>query len=147
VIGTTTTTAITAGTLTLVGTDQDGSPVSEVISLIENASATVKSKWAYAQLTSATVAGYAANGSGTGNTVGIGVAADFGISTGRGAVTNFTCIKETKITNVEGTSQTAADEAIASVVTDAVARTVAPVTAASATGLIDYEITCSYTEA
>jgi len=79
VIGTTTTTAITAGTLTLVGVNASGQAVSEVISLIQNASATLQSTNTYATLTSGTVAAYAANGSGTGNTLGIGVSAYLGL--------------------------------------------------------------------
>lgn len=143
VIGTTTTTAITAGTLTLVGVDQDGNTVTEVISLIQDASATVKSANAYASLTSGTVAGYTAAGSGTGNTLGIGLAADFGLPTELGAV-NFAVHKCTKLTKVLGTSVTAADDVAASGTVDATARTFAPTTAQDANGLIDYNISYTY---
>jgi hypothetical protein len=143
VIGTTTTTAITAGNLALVGVDQDGNAVSENISLIENASATVKSAHAYASLTSATVSAYAANGSGTGNTVGIGVSNDFGVPTGPNAA-NFAIIKATKITKVLGTSNTAADDVASTTTIDTVARTIAPTTVPAANGLVDYEFTYSF---
>lgn len=143
VIGTTTTTAITAGTLTLVGVDQDGNAVSEVISLIQNASATLKSKWAYANLTSATVAGYVASGSGTGNTIGLGPSNDFGIPTAPGAV-DFTLLKASKVTKVLGTSNVVADDVASTATVDAVARTVAPTTAPAASGLVDYEFTFTY---
>ncbi len=143
VIGTTTTTAITAGTVTFAGFDQDGNAIGEVLSLIENASATVKTQWAYASLTSATVAGYAANGSGTGNTVGIGVSNDFGLPTAPGVV-DFALLKATKITKVLGTSNVAADDVASTATVDTVARTVASTTAPSANGLVDYEFTYSY---
>jgi len=148
VIGTTTTTAITAGNLALVGFDQDGNAVSENISLIENASATVKSKWAYSSLTSATVSGYVANGSGTGNTVGIGPSNDFGISTAPG-VANFALVKATKIiTTVTGAvtawARAVTDDTAASATVDTTARTVAPTTAPGTAGINDYEFTCSY---
>jgi hypothetical protein len=135
VIGTTTTTAITAGTLTLVGEDQDGNAITEVISLIENASATKKTANAYASLTSGTVAGYAANGSGTGNTLGIGGAVDLGVSTAQG-VTNFALLKET----VDG----ATDETSSATV-DATARTVAMGTAPN--GTHNYEVLATYNAA
>jgi hypothetical protein len=137
VIGTTTTTAITAGTLTLVGVDQDGNAISEVLSLIANASVTLKTKWAYAKLTSGTVASYAAAGSGTGNTLGLGNANDLGIPTGQNVI-DFTCFKETAFTI--GTS--GADETVGTV--DPVARTVAPTTAPT-TDTTAYEFSCSYT--
>lgn len=79
VIGTPTTTQITAGTLTLVGTNAQGQSVTEVISLVKASSATVTTTNAYAHLTSGTVANYAADGSGTGNTLGIGVATALGL--------------------------------------------------------------------
>lgn len=143
VIGTTTTTAITAGTLTLVGTDQDGNAVTEVISLIENASATVKSANCYAGLTSATVAGYVASGSGTGNTVGLGPSNDFGMPTCPGVV-DFAIVKATKITKVLGTSNIAVDDVASTATIDTVARTIAPTTNPAASGLVDYEFSFSY---
>jgi hypothetical protein len=147
-IGTTTTTAITAGTLTLAGLDQDGNAASEVISLIKNTTTVVKSKWAYSKLTSATVAGYVASGSGTGNTVGIGPSNDFGVPTGPG-VTNFALVKATKIitTFVSGTpswARAVTDDTAGSAVVDATARTVAPTTAPGSAGINDYELTCTY---
>lgn len=145
VIGTTTTTQITAGALTLVGKNQDGDDITEVIALARAATATVKTANAFASVTSATVAGYTADGSGTGNTVGIGLSNDFGLPSfaGGGAV-NFALLKATKITKVLGTSNTAADDAAASATVDAVARTVAPTTAPAANGLVDYEFTYSF---
>ena len=145
VIGTTTTTAITAGTLTLVGVDQDGNSVTEVISLVRTSSATVVSANCYAKLTSATVAAYAASGSGTGNTVGIGLSNDFGLPTAQGlSAVNFAVVKSTKITKVLGTSVVAADDAAASGTVDAVARSFAPTTAPGATGLLDFLILYSF---
>ncbi len=143
VIGTTTTTAITAGTLTLVGVDQDGNAVTEVISLIQNASGTLKSANAYASLTSATVAGYVASGSGTGNTIGLGPSNDFGMPTAPGVV-DFAIVKATKITKVLGTSNVAADDVASTATVDAAARTIAPTTAPASGGLVDYEFTYSY---
>ena len=153
VIGTTTTTAITAGTLTLVGVDTDGNAITEVISLIKTASATVKTANAYASLTSATVAGYVASGSGTGNTIGIGLAADLGVPTQPGAV-NFTLLKATKIVSTftgSGTAVTTAavvpaDDVTSTATVDATARTVSPTTApgATTTTSTDFEFTYSY---
>lgn len=145
VIGTTTTTAITAGTLTLVGLDQDGNLVTEVISLIANASVTLKSAHAFSALTSGTVAAYAAAGSGTGNTLGLGVSNDFGVPTESGGnVLDFVCIKATKATKVLGTSIVAADDVASTTTVDSVARTVAPTTAPAANGLVDFSFTVAY---
>lgn len=145
VIGTTTTTAITAGVLTLVGVDQDGNALNEVISLIANASVTLKTANAYAKLTSATVSGYVASGSGTGNTIGLGPSNDFGVPTAPGAV-DLAIIKATKITKVLGTSNVAADDVAATATVDTVARTIAPTTAPAANGLVDYELTYAFSQ-
>lgn len=152
IIGTTTTTAITAGNLALVGFDQDGNAITENISLIKNASATVKTAHAYGSLTSATVSGYVASGSGTGNTVGIGPSNDFGIACGQGTVSNFALVKASKNTRTvvgSGSAVTTwtnvvADDVASTATVDAVARTVAPTTAPDANGLIDYEFTVSF---
>jgi hypothetical protein len=146
VIGTTTTTAITAGTATVTGLDQDGNAISEVVSLIQNASATVKSAYAWSSITSIVIAGYAANGSGTGNTFGVGVSNDFGLPSvqGLGVPTDFALIKATKIVNVLGTSVTASDDVASTATVDPVARSVAPTTAPAANGLNWYEFTYSY---
>lgn len=146
VIGTTTTTQITAGTATIVGADQDGNAVSEVISLVAAASVTRKTANAYASITSITLADYAADGSGTGNTFGVGVSNDFGVPTipAAGGPVNFTLLKSTKITAVLGTSVTAADDVASNATVDAVARTIAPTTAPSASGLINFEFTYSF---
>lgn len=143
VIGTTTTTAITAGTLTLVGFDQDGNAITEVISLIQNASATLKTANAFASLTSGTVANYAAAGSGTGNTLGIGVSNDFGVPGIVGAIA-LTCTKATKVTKVLGMTVVAADDVASTVTVDAVARTLAPTTAPAASGLIDFSFNYTF---
>jgi hypothetical protein len=153
VIGTTTTTAITAGNLALVGFDQDGNAITENISLIQNASATLKSANCFATLTSATVSAYAASGSGTGNTVGIGPSNDFGIPCGQGAIGGFALLKATKNTrNVVGSgtavttwTNVVADDVATSATVDAAARSVAPTTAPAATGAVDFEMTCSFT--
>jgi hypothetical protein len=142
-IGTTTTTAVTAGTCTLVGLDQDGNAITEVISLPCTSTTAFKSKWAYASLTSATVAAYAANGSGTGNTIGIGPTNDFGVPTGS-QVSSLSCVKATKITKVLGTSNIAADDVASTTTVDAVARTIAPTTAPAASGLVDFEFSYAY---
>lgn len=149
VIGTTTTTAITAGTLTLVGLDQDGNAVSEVISLVTTASVTLKSTYAYASLTSGTVAAYAASGSGTGNTLGLGCSNDFGVPTAVNPATpvNLVCTKVTKALKVLGTSIVAADDVAATATVDAVARTIAPTTAPAASGLLDFTFTYQYAAA
>ena len=143
VLGTPGTTNITAGVLTLVGVDQDGNNVTETLSMITAASVTLKSANAYAKLTSATVSGYTASASGTGNTVGIGPSNDFGVPTSIGVV-DFTLLKASKITKVLGTSNVVADDVAATATVDAVARTVAPTTAPAASGLVDYEFTVGY---
>lgn len=152
VIGTTTTTAITAGTLTVVGVDQDGNALNEVVSLITTSSKTVKSAYAWATVTSATVASYAASGSGTGNTIGIGVSNDFGVPTDITAVSSLACTKASKNTRTVVGSGTAVttwtnvvtDDVASTATVDAVARTIAPTTAPDANGLIDFVFTYSY---
>lgn len=147
VIGTSATTQITAGTLTLVGVDQDGNAITETISLVSVASQTLTTTYAYAKLTSGTVASYAADGSGTGNTLGIGVSNAFGVPTqqgGTGAVYGLACVKATKITKVLGTSNTAADDVAATTTVDNTARTITPTTTPAANGLVDYEFTYTY---
>lgn len=132
-------TAITAGILTLVGTDQDGVAVTEVVSLIASVTRTLKSNNAYAHITSATVTGLVGGGDGT---LGIGVSNDFGIPGGQASVDMFVA-KCTKATKVLGTSITAADDAVAATV-DAVARTYAPTTAPAASGLVDFSVVASF---
>lgn len=151
VIGTPATTDITAGTLTLVGTDINGGAITETISLVAAASATLKTTYAYAKLTSGTVADYAANGSGTGNTLGIGVAADLAVPMPDAGV-NLACTKATKIVHTytgSGTTVTtvaviAADDVAATVTVDATAGTIAPTTAAGATATTSTDFTFAY---
>lgn len=150
VIGTSPTTAITAGNLAVVGFDQDGNAITENISLITTASKTVLSAYAWSQITSATVSAYAASGSGTGNTIGIGVSNDFGIVTGLGAVSNFALVKATKvITTVTGGvtawARAVTDDVASTATVDAVARTVNPTTAPGVAGINDYLFTVAYT--
>jgi hypothetical protein len=104
-------------------------------------------------LTSATVSAYAANGSGTGNTVGLGPSNDFGISTGQGTVSNFAIVKASKIITTFTGSSTASsiawaravtDDTATSATVDAVARTIAPTTAPGTAGINDYEFSYSY---
>jgi hypothetical protein len=134
VIGTTTTTAITGGTLTLVGVNQSGQAVSEVISLIANASVTLQSTNCYAHLTSGTVAAYAANGSGTGNTLGLGQSAYLGLTVPPG-FTNLTVNKESAIY---------ADEAVGTV--DYVSGSISPTTAPNGTTCYDFWWSCNTQE-
>lgn len=135
-------THITAGTLTLVGVDQDGNAVTEVISLIGTADRTTVTANAYAKLTSGTVADLSGGGS---STLGIGVSNDFGVPTGANFAPNsLTVVKATKVTKVLGTSVTAADDVAATTTVDQTARTIAPTTTPSATGLIDFSFTYSY---
>ena len=143
------TTAVTAGTCTLVGFDQDNNPVTEVIALACTVSTVFKSKWAYSSITSATVAAYAASGSGTGNKIAVGQSNDFGVSTGA-VVSNFALVKATKvITTVTGGvtawARAVTDDNAGGATVDAVARTVAPTTAPGVAGINDYEFTVSYT--
>ena len=150
VIGTSPTTAITAGNLAVIGFDQDGNAQTESISLITTTSKTVLSAKAWGSITSATVSAYAASGSGTGNTIGIGVSNDFGVPTGQGAVSNFALVKATKvITTVTGGvtawSRAVTDDVASTATVDAVARTVNPTTAPGVAGINDYEFTVSYT--
>lgn len=148
-IGTTTTTAITAGIVTLVGTDQDGNAVTEALSLITASTVILKTAHAYASLPSATVSGYVASGSGTGNTIGIGPSNDFGVPCGQGTVSNFALVKSTKvITTVTGGvtawSRAVTDDNAAGATVDTTARTVAPTTNPGVAGINDYEFTVSY---
>lgn len=133
-------TAITAGVLTIVGTNQDGVATTEVVSLITNATQTLKSANAYASITSATVSGLVGGGDGT---LGLGLSNDFGLPTAPGVV-DLALIKATKITKVLGTSNVAADDVTATATVDTVARTVAPTTVPAANGLVDYEFTYSF---
>lgn len=148
VLGTPGTTNITAGTLTLVYTDQDGNAVNEVVQLNQFGalSGTYTSKYACANLTSGTVAGYTASGSGTGNTLGLGLSNDFGVPTYPGAVAglNIVCTKATKVTKVLGTSNIAADDVSSTTTVDSVARTIAPTTAPAASGLVDFEFNYTF---
>lgn len=148
VVGTTTTTAITGGVVTLSGNDQDGNPISETISIVTNATATFKSVNAYSGNVTASLAGYTAAGSGTGNTLGIGVSNDFGVPTGINPI-NFALAKATKRTctitgGVTAIAWVAADDVASTATVDATARTVAPTTAPNASGLIDYEFTVAF---
>jgi hypothetical protein len=118
------------------------------VSVIANASTTFKSKYAYSSITSLALSGYAASGSGTGNTLGVGVSNDFGIPTAIN-VQDFALVKATKVvtTWVSGTpawSRVATDDAAASATVDPVARTVAPTTAPGSAGINDYEFTCAF---
>ena len=152
IIGTSPTTAVTAGTCTLVGFDQDNNPVTEVVALACTVSTVFKTKWAYSSITSATVAAYAASGSGTGNKIAIGQSNDFGVSTGQGAVAAFAVVKATKNTrNVVGSgtavttwTTVVADDVASTATVDAAARSVAPTTAPGATGAIDFELTVQF---
>ena len=139
VIGTTTTTAITAGTLTLVGTDVHGNTITEVVSLIAATSVTLQSFNAYAHLTSGTVAAYAASGSGTGNTLGIGVSAQLGLPCAPGSPLAGGTNGVTSVANTSGgvsgltvfkANVDAADEAVGTV--DGAAGTISPTTAPNA---------------
>ena len=129
------------GTLTVVGFDQDGNAITEIVPFAAvAASQTTKSAYAWGQITSATLT----NVSGTFSvTIGIGVSNDFGLPTFQvvGLPVDFNIIKSTKITKVLGTSNVASDDVASSGVTDTVARTFAPTTAPTAGGLIDYEFT------
>jgi hypothetical protein len=133
-------TAITAGVLTLIGLDQDGNAITEVVSLIAPATQTLKTANAYANLTSATVSGLVGGGDGT---LGIGLSNDFGVPTGKVPV-NFALLKSTKITKVLGTSNVAADDVASTATIDTVARTIAPTTVPAANGLVDYEFTYAF---
>ncbi len=137
-------TAITAGVLTLVGTDQDGNAVTETVSLIASVTQTLKSKYAYGHLTSATVTGLVGGGDGT---LGLGVSNDFGVAGGQvtGAqVVDMTVVKATKATKVLGTSITAADDVASTATVDSAARTVAPTTNPAASGLVDFSFTVTF---
>jgi hypothetical protein len=112
-------TGSTAGTLTLVGVDQNGNAATQAIDIsTSGGTRTVITDKAYATLTSATISG----GSGFAGTVGIGVGAALGIPTNKSpAATAFAIYKE----QVNG-----ADETVGTV--DATAMTVIPTTAPDA---------------
>jgi hypothetical protein len=128
VLGTPGTTDITAGTLTLVGTNAQGQPVTEVISLVTGASVTRTTANVFATLTAASclVAAYAANGSGTGNTLGIGHSTNLGLALPVGFVglVVFKAMVD------------AVDEAVGTV--DPLAGSIAPTTAANAAHNYDF---------
>ena len=134
VIGTTTTTAITAGSLVIIGVNQLGQTVTETISLITTSSKTVITANAYATVTSATVSAYAASGSGTGNTIGIGVSTALGLTLPVG-FNNLVVFKA----DVD-----AANETVGTV--DTTAGTIIPNTAANATHNYDYWYSYNFAE-
>lgn len=140
VLGTPGTTNITAGTVTVVGVNTNGITVTEVFSLITAVSVTLKTANAFNTITSFTIAGYTASGSGTGNTFGVGVSNDFGIVTGPNVV-DLVMLKASKVTKVLGTSNVASDDLAASGTVDTVNSTYAPNTAPAANGLVDYDWT------
>jgi hypothetical protein len=148
VLGTPGTTNITGGVLAIAGFDQDFMPVSETINLACSVSTTFKTQYAYGAVSSAVLSGYTASGSGTGNTLGIGHANDFGIPTIVN-VSNFALSKATKtittvVGSVTGWSRVTTDDNAAGAVVDAVARTVAPTTPPAANGINDYEFYCVF---
>ncbi len=112
-------TGSTAGTLTLVGVDQNGNAATQAIDISSSGGTrTVITDKAYATLTSATISG----GSGFAGTVGIGVGAALGIPTNKTpAATAFSVYKA----QVNG-----ADETVGTV--DATAMTIIPTTAPDA---------------
>lgn len=134
VLGTPGTTNITAGTLTLVGVNASGQTITEVISLVTAVSVTLTTANAYAHLTSGTVANYAANGSGTGNTLGIGQATALGLSVPPG-FTNLTV-------NKENTAN--ADETVGTV--DTIAGTIVPTTVPTGSASYDFWWSCNTSE-
>lgn len=130
-------TAITAGTLTLVGIDPRGNAVTEVISLIAAVTQTLKTANAYAKLTSGTVAGLVGGGDGT---LGLGVATDLGLP-GPATFQSLVVFKE----GVSATGSAApVDEAVGTV--DTVAGTVAPTTNADATKCFEFWYTMTNVE-
>jgi hypothetical protein len=107
--------SVSAGTVTIVGKDQNGTAVSEVVTLTGGTATKVTTK-AYSHVTSATVASLAGN---TGSDhISIGVDTALGLPTGPG-FTGFAVHKA----NAQN-----ADEAVGTV--DATAGTVVPTTAA-----------------
>jgi hypothetical protein len=133
-----------SGILTVVGFDQDGNAITEVVTFASVvASQTTKSAYAWGQITSATMSAV----SGTFSvTIGIGVSNDFGLPTFQtlGLPVDLTVLKSTKITKVLGTSNIASDDVASTGTTDTVARTFAPTTAPAANGLVDYEFTYTF---
>lgn len=106
--------SITAGTLALVGVGPSGEAVAEIISLT-GGTATTTTTYAYAHLTSGTVASL--TGAGAGDTLGIGVSNALGLPRQTSAV-GLTVVKA----NVGN-----ADEAVGTV--DATAGTITPTSA------------------
>jgi hypothetical protein len=115
---------IASGTLTLVGTNAQGQPITEVVSLVTaGASLTIKTANAYAHLTSGTVSALTGTYS---YTLGIGAAADLGLPLPP-AFQDLAVFKE----NVD-----AADETVGTI--DGVAGTVSPTTAPNGTHSFDF---------
>jgi Ca2+-binding RTX toxin-like protein len=110
-------TGSTAGTLTLVGVDQNGNAATQAIDIAVGAGTrTVVTDKAYATLTSATISG----GSGFAGSVSIGLGTALGVPTNKSpAATAFAVYKE----QVNGL-----DETVGTV--DATAMTIAPTTPA-----------------
>jgi len=120
--------SISAGTVTLVGREVDGTAITQVINLAGGTRTVVTTK-AFATLTSATVAALA--GHGVGDNIGIGMGLSLGCPAPAGCG-SFQVIKACVDT---------ANEAVGTV--DATARTIEPTTAANATH--DYDFFYSYT--
>ena len=122
-------TAITAGTLTLVGKDIDGQDITEVVSLVAPSTQTLVTTNAFAKITSGTVAGLVGGGDGT---LGIGNGGAFGLPVDRGYVPGSLVV--TKVLAAGN------DDTVATV--DGVARTTTLTTVAD--GSKDYEIYYTY---
>lgn len=126
------------GTLTLVGTDQDGNPVTDVLTLTGQGTHTYTTANAYAHLTSATPS-LSGIDAGT-DKIAVAQSGAIGLPTGAGAggtgIAAFAVTKE----NVD-----TVDEAVGTV--DATARTITPTTAANATHNYDFWYSWSVTPA
>lgn len=107
-------TGSTAGTLTLVGVDQNGNAATQAISIIA-AGTTITDK-AYATLTSATISG----GSGFAGTVSIGLGAALGLPTNNSPAATAFAVYKAQVNGL--------NEAVGTV--DTTAMTIAPTTAA-----------------
>jgi hypothetical protein len=112
-------TGSTAGTLTLVGVDQNGNAATQAIDIsTSGGTRTVVTDKAYATLTSATVSG----GSGFAGTVGIGLGAALGVPTNKSPAATAFAVYKAQVSGL--------NEAVGTV--DATAMTIAPTTPADA---------------
>jgi hypothetical protein len=120
--------SVSAGIVTIVGTDASGNAVSEAVSLT-GGTATKKTANAFAKVTSATISGLA--GAAGADHISIGVAADLGLPGHANPASGSFAVHKANVNN--------ADEAVGTV--DATAGTISPTSAPNAARAYDFWFT------